>query len=311
MMSKSACWIAITFAFTAFITACDSQTEQTTESGISYTFINKGAGAEVQNGEFLVMNLELRNANDSVLFSSADNGFPQIFPVNDSLPANNKVEEAFLLSRRAGDSLHIKLSAADAYGQNLPPGVMAEDPLTMMTGVISVEDEAGIEVLQQEFMAKRQIEEDIITSAQKEADIAIIDQYLSDNGIVAQVAENGLRYVITEQGTGPMPEAGDKVKVHYVGKLLDGTVFDTSVESAAREAGKFQEERTYEPLEFTVGEGMVIRGWDEGLLLFPKGSKGTIYIPSPLAYGPQARSAEITENSILAFDVEMVDIIKE
>ncbi|MFZ6665428.1 FKBP-type peptidyl-prolyl cis-trans isomerase [Peijinzhouia sedimentorum] len=312
MILKSAGWIATIFAFTAIISACDTQTEQTTESGLTYTYITKGSGDEVKNGEFLVMNLELCNDKDSVLFSSLDSGFPQIFPVSDSLAPNNKVEEAFLLGKRVGDSLHIKLSALDAYGpQNIPQGVSPDEMLTVILGVTNVEDEAGIQALQQEFMARSQREAEEKAAAQTETDIAIIDKYLADNNITAQVANNGLRYIITEPGSGPLPEAGDQVKVHYVGKLLDGRVFDTSIESVAKEAGKYSEQREYEPLQFTVGQGMVIRGWDEGLMMFPKGSKGTIYIPSPLAYGPQARSAEITENSILMFDVEMVDITKE
>ncbi len=312
MILKSAGWIATIFAFTAIISACDTQTEQTTESGLIYTYITEGSGDEAKNGEFLVMNLELRNDKDSVLFSSADIGFPQIFPVSDSLPPNNKVEEAFLLGKRVGDSLHVKLTAMDAYGpQNIPQGVSPEEMLTVILGVTNVEDETGIQALQQEFMAKSQRKAEEMAAAQTETDIAIIDKYLADNNITAQVANNGLRYIITEPGSGPLPEAGDQVKVHYVGKLLDGRVFDTSIESVAKEAGKYSEQREYEPYQFTVGQGMVIRGWDEGLMMFPKGSKGTIYIPSPLAYGPQARSAEITENSILMFDVEMVDITKE
>lgn len=311
MILKSAGWIATIFAFTAIISACDTQTEQTTESGLKYTYITEGSGDEAKNGEFLVMNLELRNDKDSVLFSSADSGFPQIFPVSDSLPPNNKVEEAFLLGKRVGDSLHVKLTAMDAYGpQNIPQGVSPEEMLTVILGVTNVEDEAGIQALQQEFLAKSQREAEEMAAAQTETDIAIIDKYLADNNITAEVADNGLRYVISQPGSGPTPVAGDSVKVHYVGRLLDGTLFDTSVESAAREAGKFSPERPYTPIGFIVGRGQVIQGWDEGLLMFPKGSKGTIYIPSPLAYGPQARSAEIKENSILMFDVEMVDIIK-
>ena len=311
MSLKSAGWIATIIALTAIISACDSQSEQKTASGISYTYINKGTGDEVKDGQFLVMNLELRNSNDSVLFSSMESGFPNIFAVSDSLPAKNKVEEAFLLGKKAGDSLHIKLTAEDIYEQNLPPGLSASEMLTVMMGVTSITDEEGVMALQQEFMEKSQREADEMTAMQLSTDIGIIDQYLSDNGIAANVAENGLRYVISKPGSGPLPSRGDEVKVHYVGKLLNGTVFDTSIENIAKEVGKFNEERTYEPLQFTVGQGMVIRGWDEGLMMFPKGSKGTIYIPSPLAYGPQARSAEILENSILIFDVEMVDIIKK
>ena len=104
---------------------------------------------------------------------------------------------------------------------------------------------------------------------------------------------SGLQYLILEQGTGQQyPEARDTVKVHYHGTLLDGTVFDSSVERG-------------EPIEF--GLGQVIKGWTEGLRLMVVGQKTRLFIPSELAYGNRSAGA-IGPGSTLIFDVELLAI---
>lgn len=109
----------------------------------------------------------------------------------------------------------------------------------------------------------------------------------------AITTDTGLKYVITTEGTGDTPAAGDMVKVHYTGKLLDGTTFDSSVERGT-------------PIDFPVGEGKVIKGWDEALLMMKKGEKRTLIIPSDLGYGPSGRGP-IPPNATMIFDVELID----
>ncbi len=104
---------------------------------------------------------------------------------------------------------------------------------------------------------------------------------------------SGLQYLVLEQGAGQQhPEARDTVKVHYHGTLLDGTVFDSSVERR-------------EPIEF--GLGQVIKGWTEGLQLMVVGQKTRLFIPSELAYGNRSAGA-IKPGSTLIFDVELLEI---
>ena len=105
-----------------------------------------------------------------------------------------------------------------------------------------------------------------------------------------------LKIVDTAAGEGPAVKAGDKVRVHYTGKLTDGTVFDSSVPRS-------------EPFEFTVGAGMVISGWDEGLLGMKKGGKRTLTIPPEMGYG-EAGIGPIPGNATLIFDVELLEIIE-
>jgi peptidylprolyl isomerase len=105
---------------------------------------------------------------------------------------------------------------------------------------------------------------------------------------------SGLKYIVTRPGEGPHPASGANVKVHYAGRLTDGKEFDNSYKRG-------------QPIEFRVGKGMVIPGWDEGIMLMQKGEKRTLIIPSNLAYGAQGRPPVIPENAMLIFDVELVD----
>jgi FKBP-type peptidyl-prolyl cis-trans isomerase len=107
--------------------------------------------------------------------------------------------------------------------------------------------------------------------------------------------ESGLQYEILTAGTGPMPTAADQVRVHYHGTLIDGKVFDSSVNRG-------------EPVVFGVGQ--VIPGWTEALQLMPVGSKWKIYLPSKIAYGERGAGGDIGPNAALIFEVELLEIVK-
>lgn len=123
------------------------------------------------------------------------------------------------------------------------------------------------------------------------------ESFLAENGKRPEVVTtaSGLQYEVLEEGKGARPTASDKVKVHYTGRLLDGTVFDSSVERG-------------EPATFGVTQ--VIPGWVESLQLMNEGSKWRLYIPSKLAYGPNGAGPTIGPNATLIFDVELLEVIK-
>ncbi len=123
------------------------------------------------------------------------------------------------------------------------------------------------------------------------------DEFLSINKGKAGVVTlpSGLQYQVLKKGDGAKPTASDKVKCHYHGTLINGTVFDSSVQRG-------------EPAVFGVSQ--VIPGWVEALQMMPVGSKWRLFIPSNLAYGEHGAGGAIEPNSALVFDVELLDIVK-
>lgn len=146
---------------------------------------------------------------------------------------------------------------------------------------------------QQEIMAKAQEEAAKKGDENKKKG----EKFLADNknkpGV--KTTASGLQYSVISEGTGPKPTASSTVKVHYTGKLIDGTTFDSSVDRG-------------EPVEFPLNG--VIKGWTEGVQLMSKGAKYKFYIPSDLAYGDRGAGNAIGPNETLVFEVELLDIVK-
>ena len=150
-----------------------------------------------------------------------------------------------------------------------------------------------LKVISAEEMKAKQ-ENERIKSAAKEIDV--LKKYISDNGIAAKPTASGLYYIEVEAGNGAQAVAGKKVKVHYTGTLLNGSKFDSSVDRG-------------QPFEFTLGQGEVIPGWDEGIALMKVGGKAKLIIPSRLGYGDRGMGQAIPPSSTLVFDVELLEVI--
>lgn len=149
-----------------------------------------------------------------------------------------------------------------------------------------------------EYFAKLESEMQAEAAKQGEVNRKNGEAFLTENakreGI--KVTESGLQYEVLESGKGDSPKASDNVEVHYTGKLIDGTVFDSSVERGV-------------PASFGVTQ--VIPGWVEALQLMHEGDKWRLYIPSDLAYGPNGAGGVIGPNMTLIFDVELLRVIKK
>jgi FKBP-type peptidyl-prolyl cis-trans isomerase FkpA len=188
-----------------------------------------------------------------------------------------------LLKLKVGDSAILNFKADSLFGPQMPPNFKAGDKINFSVKIISKE--------QIDAMAK---------NAEASNETAI-KKYFADNNITNAIrTPEGLYYSIEKEGTGPIPAAGQKVVVNYTGKLLDGKVFDSNV---------LKENNHVEPFEFELGKGRVIPGWDLAFSLLKKGTKGTLVIPSQLAYGEQPPPGSIIlPNSCLVFDVELLDV---
>jgi len=155
-------------------------------------------------------------------------------------------------------------------------------------------DQAKAEI--QTFFTALQAKQEEAAKVMADANAKAGEAFLAENGkrTEVQTTASGLQYEVIADGNGAQPDAGDRVKVHYTGKLIDGTVFDSSVERG-------------EPATFGVTQ--VIPGWVEALQMMKAGSKWRLFIPSALAYGPQGAGGMIGPNQTLIFDVELLEVI--
>lgn len=154
-------------------------------------------------------------------------------------------------------------------------------------------DDAKAEI--QKFFTALEAKQQAEAAKMGEINEAAGKQYLEENGKRPEVKTlpSGLQYEVITEGDGPTPKAEDRVEVHYTGKLIDGTVFDSSVDRG---------------VPATFGVTQVIPGWVEALQLMKAGSKWRLFIPSQLAYGPQG-AGPIGPNSTLIFDVELLRVL--
>lgn len=168
---------------------------------------------------------------------------------------------------------------------------------SMRDGEVLFDEETGKAILTA-FMTKKQAEKQGEQSIEFAGNLEAGNQFLAENanqeGVV--VTESGLQYKVVTEGTGAKPIDGDKIKVNYEGKLINGTIFDSSYERG-------------EPIEFNINQ--VIPGWTEGLKLMSTGSTYILYIPQDLAYGENVRpDGPIEPFSTLIFKVELLEIVK-
>ena len=155
-------------------------------------------------------------------------------------------------------------------------------------------DEAKAEI--QKYFTALQAKQEEAAKVAAEANEKAGRDFLDKNGTreEVKVTPSGLQYEVLEEGKGPKPEKGDTVVVHYTGRLIDGTVFDSSEERG-------------EPATFGVTQ--VIPGWVEALQMMNAGSRWRLFVPSNLAYGPQGAGGVIGPNQTLIFDVNLLEVV--
>ncbi|HMN33566.1 MAG TPA: FKBP-type peptidyl-prolyl cis-trans isomerase [Chitinophagaceae bacterium] len=220
--------------------------------------------------------------NDNTLFDSYAMNHNEPVPATVSAPqyTGDLMEGLMLLT--PGDSAHFRALADSVFRGNMPPSVNTGDTVNFYVKLVTVKSKEDYDKEQSEKAAK-----------QIAIDDGLIKGYIKKNQLNALKTQSGIYYVITQKGNGQHATAADKVKVHYKGYKLNGETFDSSYDRG-------------EPITFPLSG--VIKGWTEGIPLFEKGGKGTLLIPSHLAYGANSPSPNIGPNEVLVFDVELLDI---
>lgn len=282
--------------------ACQQKTgRQTTKLGnefILHTNSSEGPAAEV--GMFAYIQAAIRNG-DSVVYDTRTVGAPptavQIMP--DSLGADRigPVEDA-LRGLRKGDSLTV-IFRIDTLDRK-PPGFEDADAIYYDISIEEVVTEGEFNARREREQAEMQAKMDAVIQREPEvlAFVAATQQSYSAGTLDGiQSTPSGLKYVIHEEGTGPMAEPGKNAMVQYVGALADnGTVFDQSF-------------RRGQGIPVNVGAGRVIKGWDEGLALLKEGARATFIIPAELGYGAAGTpDGSIPPDSELLFYVELEEV---
>ncbi|MFD2572566.1 FKBP-type peptidyl-prolyl cis-trans isomerase [Spirosoma soli] len=277
----------------AVVAACGKNRVQVTDNGLKYQIHDQSEGTRKGKvGDILTMHLTLMNNKDSVLRDTHKEGAP--FQMLLQVPPFKGSYEEGLTMLGKGDSATFYVSADSLFTramQPLPPGVQKGTDIGIAVKVLNVQSKEEYEKAQTAEFEK-----------QKGVDAKVIESYVAKNGLAgkAQKTEGGVYYVVTQAGNGPTPNRGDVVSVHYTGKLLTGKVFDSS---------RMNPQAGGKPVQFPIGVGQVIPGWEEGVMKMHKGEKATLIIPSVLAYGPRGNQG-IPPNSVLLFDIELLDIQK-
>ena len=259
---------------------------ETAESGMIYKFHKYGEDTVTPKaGDFVEINLTYKT-EDTVMFASSDLPPEQKgpIPMGRTLFAGDIFDGLGMM--HVGDSATFVVAADSVwkymYRGNVPPGMDSAKYIFYIVGLNNIMSAEEMNAIQGE-KAKVLMEEEQVNR----------ETYLKENYPDAKPTESGLYYVRTKKGSGSNPQVDQTVSVHYTGTLLNGTKFDSSVDRGT-------------PFEFPLGQGRVIKGWDEGIAMMKKGEKGVLIVPSDLGYGSRP-SGPIPPHSTLVFEVELID----
>lgn len=286
-MRKNFFLLSALFLMLSVLTGCSNAPKgyQATDNGLYYRLFTNNGGENPQIGDLLELTMSC-SVNDTVVILPLTKN---IIPMTEPSFWSDFVEGFSMMHK--GDSasfiVDIDSSFVNLFGYNtLPPQFSSTDIMRFEVRLDDFYPESEFRFRMIENIKKNY-------PAETEKATSELNAYLEKNGVVAQPTSTGLYYVKTQDGTGEKPSKGSTVKAHYTGYLLDGTVFDTSIERG-------------EPIEFVLGVGQVIPGWDEGIAMMSKGEKAVLYIPYYLAYGDRDLGV-IPPFSNLVFEVELID----
>lgn len=281
-------WIAIMVLFSA----CDKAPPYVVmDSGIQYRLVDDNGADKPRMGDVIVMDMA-HYLGDSLIYQTEKEGFI----INPNIGAPPEIRDVLNLTGE-GDSLQIQMTLgkyASFTGLPISPRMDTTQLVTWNIRVTEIENESTV------------LERN--RKAQAQTDRELIEAFVVNNNLEAQTTDEGLYYVILQEGNNVFPKNGDEVFLEYSMSLLDGTLIDTSSEKLARENDMFNPNRTYGSRSFILGDKEILEGWNIGMPKLSKGAKGKLLIPSELAYGPSGYGSQIGPNTVIVFDVELVDI---
>ncbi|MFA4851633.1 MAG: FKBP-type peptidyl-prolyl cis-trans isomerase [Bacteroidales bacterium] len=295
-MKKNQLYVMLLSASMLTFNSCsDYPGYKKTDTGLYYKFYVQNEGNQKpEMGDVLTVNMMYKvQGKDSVIFNSKDVQEPSRLLLSKPVYAGDISEGLAMMA--LGDSASFIISADSFYRKNvgiekMPPFVKPGSKLVFDVKVKSIQKKADYEKEQKLRMENVSA----MMKERKAKEPEDIKTYIKDNKIYTKPTVSGLYYIETKRGTGAKAENGKTVTISYTGKLLDGSVFDSS------------EGKT--PIAFVLGSKQVIPGWEEGISLMRVGGKAKLLIPSVLAYGQNGAGQVIMPYSPLVFDVELIDV---
>jgi FKBP-type peptidyl-prolyl cis-trans isomerase len=280
------------------------------DKGLEYKIMSDGKGQQLKIGNFMQMNIRqsiTSGEKDSVLNDSRTTSGPVIETYDSaSMPS----EYFKIISQlRKGDSLVIRLLVDSMFAKNpesMPPFIKKGSYFTTTVKLLNIFKSR--QQADSAFQAEQKLaiySDSIESAATLAKDDKFLQEYLKKNKIVAIKAEAGTYVQILQPGTGDKIDTSVIVRTNYTGRTLDGKMFDSNTDSSKGHVEPFDVNMTGDK---SYGSG-VIKGWTDGLKLLSKGAKAKFYVPSSLAYGNKGAGEDIKPNSILIFDIEVLDIL--
>lgn len=278
--------------------------------GIEYKIIKDGSGSTVKAGdyvEFHITSMIALGKKDSMLSNTRETGAPQImlFDSASMPPAYYKIFRQ--LSK--GDSLATRILTDSVFKERpetMPPFMKKGQYLYSNIRILNIyKTKEEAEKARQAGLVLQEAAVKVKNAAQLTKDDKVLQDYFAKNNIKAVKTPKGSYVEIVQPGTGPMLDTSVIAKINYTGKTLEGKMFDSNTDPAKGHVTPLIVNLTNDT---KLGQG-VITGLTDGLLMFNKGAKGKIYIPSALAYGTGGAGADIGPNANLIFEVEILDIL--
>ncbi|MEI7499381.1 MAG: FKBP-type peptidyl-prolyl cis-trans isomerase [Bacteroidota bacterium] len=260
-----------------------------TVSGLYFIETVQGKGMKIDSGCWVKAQFKVSLIDGKQIFSTFDRGEPMQFEYGKRFDTPG-FEEGVGKMMKGGKAMLVVPSKI-AFGE-MGRGAMVPPYSSIIYDIEIIDVQSKADHEKQQTQEKKNEQLKIETNKKQEG--TLMNKYLKDHNISAKPTASGLIYVEKVKGTGAKAITGKKVKVHYTGTLLNGTKFDSSRDRN-------------EPFEFTLGQGQVIKGWDEGIALMNVGGKATMIIPSNIAYG-ERNMGSIPSYSTLVFDVELLDV---
>jgi len=279
-MNKSILLLLIT---SFFIASCGSDFE-TSDAGIKYRVLSHDDNErKIEAGEMLLVNLKMTGEkSDSLLLETFKDNTPRY------IPSDEPVLKSVFAMLSKNDSVEIIVNAdtlfQKSFGVEKPESMKNEENVKFIIKIVDIFSKSELKEKSQEQVGQ--------LSAKDSVSLSNYVATLKD----VKTTPSGLMYIVEKEGTGKQAAKGDKVSMKYRGYFVNGETFDENLNR--------------EPLDFVLGLGQVIPGWEEGVSLMKEGAKYKLIIPWQLAYGERG-SGPILPCTSLIFDVELLKISKE